>query len=178
MKRGTRTRKDGSAAPEEANEEQRAGSEEESEKTSAASAEESPQGRSGIRRVIPWGRRKHEHGEVRRAEGPGEEEGKEPAPDVKERARKGLSRLRERAPSGEEVRGWAEQHLGSQATAIGLGALALGFGVAVLLPPTRVEKKALGTALGAAQQLTEGIDSAARKASSLGTTEEAPPSPS
>lgn len=175
MKR--RAKKEAGAAPEETKEElhARAEGEESEEKkpeASAAAAEESSERRKGFRRVIPWGRR--ERGiEVRREEA---------TPEVKERAQKGLSKLREHAPSGEEVRGWVEEHLVSQATAVGLGALAIGFGMAVLLPPTRAERKALGTALGAAQQLGASLDSARKALSDVGKgkgqEEETPPSPS
>ncbi|MGA9520242.1 MAG: hypothetical protein WBV82_02185 [Myxococcaceae bacterium] len=120
--------------------------------------------------IVPWG--KHA--------GPEQAEEGRPAVgrraraavhDVSERSRQGVSRLRERAPTGaqlraqaEDLRAWAQRGVGAQPLAVGLGALAIGFGAAALLPASRVERKALDLALGAAGQLDTLLDKAGKLA--------------
>ncbi len=113
----------------------------------------------GLRRVVPWGR--HPRVSVE--------------PGLGQRARQRLSTLRERAPSGEQLRAqfkglraWTERSVESQPLALGLGAVALGFGAAALFPATRLERRAYDQALGAARQLDAVVDKAGELAEKAG----------
>lgn len=106
-------------------------------------------GSKGLRRLVPLGRHAR-RGAPTKSGGSGED------------LRAQVGELRDRAAQG----------LAAQPVAMGLGALALGFGAAVLIPATRVERRAFVYATGAVRQLDAVMETARQLAETAPESEE------
>jgi hypothetical protein len=144
--------------------------------TQQRKAEQRAGGTKAVRRLVPFGRHARAAAEGKAGssrEAPVHERALTSVQALGDRSRQTLSRLRERAPTGEqlrtqfgELRDWAKQGVASQPLAMGLGALALGFGAAALLPSSQLERRAFVYAAGAARQLDAALDTARQLAES------------
>jgi hypothetical protein len=84
---------------------------------------------------------------------------------VQQALRQGMGSLKERVPSGEQVRAraadaqaWAVQAVKDHPVTAGLGGLALGFVAASLLPATRQERRAYAHAADKAREVAKALD--------------------
>lgn len=152
--------------------EEEAGPEEALEAEEGAEEEQEEGGRRGLRRLVPWGRA---------ARGGAEEESEEREEEpgvvqavggralstvrgVGRRGRDAVVGLRERVPSGAqlrtgaaEARDWAADQLGEHAMAVGLGVLTAGVVAAALLPTSAGERRALALAARKSRSLGRAV---------------------
>jgi hypothetical protein len=114
----------------------------------------------GLKRLVPWGRKKTPEQVVGRT--------RAAVQKVGEQGRKAVDAVREKLPSGGELldgmgkaRTWAADQIGEHAMAIGVTTLAAGVAAAALLPVSDRERRAITTVTGKVQQLGSTIGASA-----------------
>ena len=130
--------------------------------------------RRGLRRLLP--RRRTSAAGAREEEGRSEE-----GRSMAQRGRDAIASLRERVPSGEQIRAgandarvWASNQLEEHAVALGVSALTAGVIAAALLPTSSGERRVV--ALG--RQLRPLAGTARQRITQAGATPQAPSAPS